>query len=508
MSVLVLIKRFPAERQQRILQQLPPQQRKKIEAEMETAEDPMVTRMRKEAEKGDAAAAFRFGLAYFSFSTEKEAEVNHLGIKADPKEAFKWFKVSADKGNANGQFALAICYGEGLGVAKDANKAKELFALSDGKTNFEIDVFDYNPKETPEQRRKKRLANAAAAGDMESQRKYALDFLEQKNKYKAAFWFDLAAKAGDKESQYQLALMFLDSPNWSSSNGCELNRSTAVKWLSESSEKIDAKTLYRIGELFDTGKGGTKDNAEAVKWFQQAADKGLPDAQYELANRYRSGSGGCPKDEKKSGELYQKCAADADKDVLLAQLCKGLCLQNGYGSEKNPEEAAVWFRKVAEQGDARGRYELGAYLEQAGGMKNHQEAFALYQKAAEQKYAPAMLNLGNCYQRGIGVAPDNNERHKWYAKAAEQGDAEAQYRIAVNHYDNKGNLGEAFKLFAKAAEQGHVQAQVNLGFCYLLAKGTKQDKAAAAKCFQKAAEQGDESAKELLKEIDNFNITP
>ena len=52
-----------------------------------------------------------------------------------------------------------------------------------------------------------------------------------------------------------------------------------------------------------------------------------------------------------------------------------------------------------------------------------------YRKAAEQGDADAQYNLGISYDRGEGVPQDYVEAVKWYRKAAEQGDADAQNKL-------------------------------------------------------------------------------
>ena len=46
-------------------------------------------------------------------------------------------------------------------------------------------------------------------------------------------------------------------------------------------------------------------------------------------------------------------------------------------------------------------------------------------KAAERGDAKAQFSLGVCYQNGWGVGRDTAEAAKWYSKAAEQGNADA-----------------------------------------------------------------------------------
>lgn len=55
----------------------------------------------------------------------------------------------------------------------------------------------------------------------------------------------------------------------------------------------------------------------------------------------------------------------------------------------------------------------------------------MYRKAAEQGLAEAQYKLGDCYKYGEGVAENHEEAVKWYRKAAEQGSASAQRRLGV-----------------------------------------------------------------------------
>ncbi len=171
--------------------------------------------------------------------------------------------------------------------------------------------------------------------------------------------------------------------------------------------------------------------------------------------------------------------------------------------------------------------------------------------AAEQGYAIAQNNLGWMYQEGKGVQQDDAEAVKWYRKAAEQGNAEAQYRLerrnisitnqtersnmntmksfskkkeipfteivkrfAVGNTDTHCQRGMKFQIgtffqydvkfakeFQKAAEQGHIEAQYMLGLLYLLGKGVPESRYEATKWLRKAAEQGHSDARDLLAKI-------
>ena len=76
---------------------------------------------------------------------------------------------------------------------------------------------------------------------------------------------------------------------------------------------------------------------------------------------------------------------------------------------------------------------------------------------------------------------------------AEQGNAEAQYRLAIMAQVGLGmvkNCASAVKWMRAAAGQGFGLAQHGLGFMYLQGECTKTDPAEAAKWFRLAADQG------------------
>jgi hypothetical protein len=89
-------------------------------------------------------------------------------------------------------------------------------------------------------------------------------------------------------------------------------------------------------------------------------------------------------------------------------------------------------------------------------------------------------------------------------KAAEQGDAGAQFSLGWMYEIGKGvpqDYSEAAKWYRKAAEQGLGSAQSNLGVMYEIGKGVPQDYSEAAKWYRKAAEQGDTDAQLRLYNV-------
>ena len=124
---------------------------------------------------------------------------------------------------------------------------------------------------------------------------------------------------------------------------------------------------------------------------------------------------------------------------------------------------------------------------------NYSEAVRWYRKAAEQGYALAQYRLALCYDYGEGVTKDYTEAVKWYRKAAEQGNSDAQCNLGYCYEKGQGvakDETEAVKWYRKAAEQGDSDAQFNLGNCYEKGQGVAKDYTEAVKWYRKAAEQG------------------
>jgi TPR repeat protein len=122
-------------------------------------------------------------------------------------------------------------------------------------------------------------------------------------------------------------------------------------------------------------------------------------------------------------------------------------------------------------------------------------------EAAEQGDADAQYKLGRCYDDGTGVLKNLIEAFKWYYKAAEQGLSAAQFMIGHCLMTGEGvpkDSVEAFKWYRKSAEQGFSPAQVNLATCYRHGQGVPQNMVEAAKWYHKAAEQGVAEAQSSL----------
>ena len=138
----------------------------------------------------------------------------------------------------------------------------------------------------------------------------------------------------------------------------------------------------------------------------------------------------------------------------------------GLGVIKDYEQAATWYRKAAEHGDASGGNQLGTlYCKGLGVVQDCEQAAAWFRKAAEQGDARAASHLGLLYYKGLGVVQDYEQAVHWYRKAAEQGNACAKHNLGVAYDKGQGvpqDYAEAALWYRKAAEQGDPDAQSRL----------------------------------------------
>lgn len=110
--------------------------------------------------------------------------------------------------------------------------------------------------------------------------------------------------------------------------------------------------------------------------------------------------------------------------------------------------------------------------------------------------------LWTCFTFSSCAPQKESELLKSYRKAAENGDADAQYNMSVCYYKMLTvdyNPAEGLKWLRKAAEQGHVEAQYRLGLLYSGGIGVTRDMDKAIEWMRKAAAQGHDGAQKCLK---------
>ena len=159
-----------------------------------------------------------------------------------------------------------------------------------------------------------------------------------------------------------------------------------------------------------------------------------------------------------------------EKEELRKQI-----LPSGDEDEATPEEKFKALLEQAKGGDPKAQNELGvmyytgeAVSKNIAGqvLDNDPElAAGWFYRAAEQGYADAQFNLGLMYANGEGVEADTSKAVELFMKAAEQGNIDAQNNLAAMYFTGEGvarDVDKAIEWFEKAAKQGNAEAQANL----------------------------------------------
>jgi len=119
------------------------------------------------------------------------------------------------------------------------------------------------------------------------------------------------------------------------------------------------------------------------------------------------------------------CAAAAvgTSSVVVAGFDEGFAAYEGGDYAAALKE----FRSLAEQGDAKAQFYLGAMYEGGRSVtQDYKEAVKWYRKAAEKGLAEAQNNLGEMYRKGEGVTQDYVQAHMWFNIGAANEDKKAR----------------------------------------------------------------------------------
>jgi TPR repeat protein len=130
------------------------------------------------------------------------------------------------------------------------------------------------------------------------------------------------------------------------------------------------------------------------------------------------------------------------------------------------------------------------------GQGHYGEALKWFRKAADQGEANAQNILGAMYYYGQGVAQNYALAVRWYRKAADQGHPTAQNALGWMYLYGQGvpqNYAEAVSWYRKVADRGEADPQNTLGWVYQYGQGVT-NYAEAVRWYREAAEQGHAAA--------------
>ena len=159
----------------------------------------------------------------------------------------------------------------------------------------------------------------------------------------------------------------------------------------------------------------------------------------------------------------------------------------------------------AHRGDSKSQVMIGEIYEFGANVSpNQMIAAQWYQLAAKQDNAEAQFYLGVIYDRGVGLRRNAAESLRWLFKSGEQGQEKAQTYLAAIYLKDKG-LGPEFskriRSYRQKAEKGNAAAQYALGWIYMEGVGVTVNPPEALKWYLQAARQGNTNAQFALGNI-------
>lgn len=290
-----------------------------------------------------------------------------LGTEADEEQAANWFEQAAQVGNKYAAFSLANLYYYGKGIEQSYEQAHKWYSEADNKGQ---------PYAT-----------------------YALAQMFERGEY-------VDKNSDTAYGYYKKAL--------------EGFRSL------ENANQLDDNTLYKIGKMYQQGKGTDPQPAIAIEYFKLAAKSENSRAQYELGKAFITGTG-TVQDTVQAVSYLNRAIANGND---TAQLFFGKEIISGEHIAKNiPKGIELLTGSYNRHESDAVAYTIGkAYLDPT--VNDWEHGCQWLTKAAEKGNQYARLRLGYEYYRREQYA----DASKWYAAAGKEFTAPLPRRNSTPHY--------------------------------------------------------------------------
>jgi TPR repeat protein len=235
-----------------------------------------------------------------------------------------------------------------------------------------------------------------------------------------------------------------------------------VKALLAKAQSGDPVAQGNLGRAYAKGTGVGRDAAQAAEWLKKAAAQNDPTGEAELARLLMYGDG-VSKDDAQALALLHRAAAQNNGD---AEAGLAYCYLVGDGVPRDIEQMKAWSQKAIDHGSSHAVANLAGYYLDSGPQHDAARAFALYQQAAQMGDPQGQYNLALMYQDGTGTPKDPAQAIALYQKAAGQGFPAAQHNLAIIYETGDGtkkDLAQAVAWYGKAADQNYEHSENNLG---------------------------------------------
>lgn len=433
-----------------------------------------------DAERGNAAAQYCLGLAYYHAS----------GVEQDYSKAFEWFKKAVEQGDTDAQYRVAEMYEKGKGVERNINEAIKWYQkiVEDKEWSFyKDDASEAIKRLTRENSARNEkvmtaffegrydditsadnhydnpaIINMLAHIDYERSgkdyEKLTAQAEDVRKKWPASSKknYEEAIELANKYPNSVSANKFLGDVYW---NGWGVNKSlsNALNYFKLPAEQGDIYSMIAMASICEV----MNFKAQASEWYQKLADSGNAEAQNKLRLfRERQKA----QEAEKAYNEAQASEAKGNFETALAQYRRALELGH---SEAQKRITAIEDKQKSEVAAKSSYADAEKYLNE----KNYSRAFEIFRSLANDGYAPAQDKLAWMYQNGWGVEQSYTQAVTWFRRAAEQGNTEAMASMGLMYYRGWGvpqNYDTALEWYGKAANQGSEVAQRRINSIQLL----------------------------------------
>lgn len=372
----------------------------------------------------EVATTLDAGLGGIDITNNKEAVFDkalEFYISEEFDKSFPLLKLLAESGYEQSYAYLGLSYELGTGVTQDEDLMKKYYAkaMESGIywCAYRLGNYHYKNKNYNEA-----MNNFIKCGANE-------------NMYRSEALY-MAGKMhengeGTERSVTQAVLCYKKSVQYATQLDCEAR--LALMRMGETIERkeefVDAtktmlmglspEDMYKKGMEYELGLNNNHVSlTKAYAYYKAAADKGYTKAMSKMGEIYVSQY--YPfNDKDKSDRYYSKTVRIYKKNVKTdGSACHelGYMYQNGYGIEKDLEQAKYYYKSGALLGDINAAWRIGVIYKDE---MEYAEAYKFLLKAADGGQGMAMYELAKLYENGLGTPYNKAKAIEWYQNCAE-----------------------------------------------------------------------------------------
>ena len=214
----------------------------------------------------------------------------------------------------------------------------------------------------------------------------------------------------------------------------------------------------KMGDLWHSGVIERNAYDKAARFYKMAADQDNAEALYKLGMMYVNYE--CGNDMDQGFRYLERAAEQGHYDAQ-----KNLAIKYAEGSYKG--DCENYIHLLDDVADAEVLYSIGkTYINDIYDKSRFEQGVQFLNRAAEKGSTKAQMYLGWTYQYGQdGFSQSIDLCLKYYNMASEQGEIEAQRRLAEIYYEGDGvekSKEMAIYYYTLAADQGDLVSKVHL----------------------------------------------